>query len=113
MDTANEAGIPRRIRDGVLALREQVLGDPETVRLLERRKDMKLASGYNLFTCIRHQSVAESVAQLLVGSVGTLGVVTRATLRAQPYVQGHATTLIYSRSLQRRSSETWGELAST
>jgi FAD/FMN-containing dehydrogenase len=39
------------------------------------------------------------VAQLLVGSVGTLGIVTRATLRAEPYAEGRATTLLYFRNL--------------
>ncbi|MFW6164356.1 MAG: FAD-binding oxidoreductase [Planctomycetota bacterium] len=39
------------------------------------------------------------MAQLLVGSVGTLGILTRATLRAEPYVEGRATTLLYFRSL--------------
>jgi FAD/FMN-containing dehydrogenase len=35
-----------------------------------------------------------------VGSVGTLGVITRATLRAEPYAEGRATTQIYFRSLR-------------
>jgi FAD/FMN-containing dehydrogenase len=44
--------------------------------------------------------VRDWVGQLLVGSVGTLGVITRATLRAEPYVEGRATTLLFFRSLQ-------------
>ena len=100
VDTSDVASIPLYIQAGVLGLRESVLADQATVSLLERRKDFKLASGYNLFTFIRHQDVGAWVAQLLVGSVGTLGVVTQATLRAQPYVPGHATTLIYFRSLR-------------
>ena len=62
--------------------------------------ERKLASGYNLFTFLRHKRLSDWVAQLLVGSVGTLGVVTRATLRTEPYQEGRATTLLYFRSLR-------------
>ncbi len=100
VDTADESTIPARIREGVLALRDDVLADAATVRRLEARKDMKLASGYNLFTFIRHHTLGEFVAQLMVGSVGTLGIVTEASLRAEPYVEGHAAMLVYFRSLE-------------
>jgi FAD/FMN-containing dehydrogenase len=99
VDTDDEASIPARIREGVLALRDDVLADGPTVERLDGRKDMKLASGYNLFTFLRHERVGEIVAQLLVGAVGTLGVITCATLRAEPYVEGKATTLLYFRDL--------------
>ncbi len=99
VNTADEASIPRRIREGVLALRDDVLADGPTVERLDGRKDMKLASGYNLFTFLRHNRVGDFVAQLLVGAVGTLGIVTRATLRTEPYVEGKATMLLYFRNL--------------
>jgi FAD/FMN-containing dehydrogenase len=99
VDTADERSIPKRIRDGVLALRDDVLSDAQTARRLDARKDMKLASGYNLFTFLRHRRVGDFVAQLLVGSVGTLGVIAQATLRAEPYVPGHAAMLLYFRNL--------------
>jgi FAD/FMN-containing dehydrogenase len=99
VDTADEGSIPARIREDVLALRDDVLADAQTVQRLDARKDMKLASGYNLFTFLRHQQVGDFVAQLLVGSVGTLGVITQVTLRAEPYVKGHAAMLLYFRNL--------------
>ena len=99
VDTASEDTIPDRIRAGVLDLGHDLLSDAATVRRLDERKDMKLASGYNLFAFLRHDRVGEIVAQLLVGSVGTLGVITQATLKAEPYVPGHAAMLIYFRSL--------------
>jgi len=99
VDTADEATIPERIRRGVLALRDEVVADARAVRRLESRQNMKLTSGYNLFTFIRHQRVGDWVAQLLVGSVGTLGVVTQASLRAEPYVEGKATVSLYFRNL--------------
>lgn len=96
VNTADETSIPSRIREGVLA-------DANTVQRLEARKEMKLASGYNLFTFIRHQRMGDFVAQLMVGSVGTLGVITQATLRAEPYVEGHAAMLLYLRNLHEAS----------
>ncbi len=101
VDTADEESIPPRIREGVLALRDTILADAQAVRRLEARQNMKLASGYNLFTFLRHRQVGEFVAQLMVGSVGTLGVITQATLRAEPYVEGKATTMLYFRNLHQ------------
>jgi glycolate oxidase len=99
VDTAEEGSIPHRIHQGVLALRDDILADAQTVQRLEARKEMKLASGYNLFTFLRHEQVGDFVAQLMVGSVGTLGMITRATLQAEPYVEGHATMLLYFHNL--------------
>jgi FAD/FMN-containing dehydrogenase len=109
VDTADPASIPAHIRHGVTLLRDNILSDDEAVRRLETRADRKLASGYNLFTFVRDQesstpgidtpTIGAWVAQLLVGSVGTLGVVTRATLSAEPYVESRATTSLYFRHL--------------
>ena len=99
VDTADETSIPIRLRRGVLALRDDVLADDQAIRTLRARQEMKLASGYNLFTFVRHHRIADWVGQLLVGSVGTLGVITRVTLQAEPYFTGRATTLLTFRSL--------------
>jgi FAD/FMN-containing dehydrogenase len=100
VDTADEASIPDRIREGVTALYQAILADGPAYRRLDARAETKLASGYNLFPLLRRQRLGAWVAQLLVGSVGTLGVVTRATLRSEPYIDERATTLITFRSLE-------------
>lgn len=100
VDTAREESIPVRIRDGILTLRDDVLTDQKTVDRLNDRKDMKLATGYNLFAFLRYSHPGKLAAQLLVGSVGTLGVITRATLDVEPFVEGKATMLLYFRSLE-------------
>jgi FAD/FMN-containing dehydrogenase len=101
IDTTDPATIPTSIREGILSLREDVLADDALVGQLQRRQEMKIASGYNLFTFIRDREIGDLVAQLLVGSVGTLGVVTEATLRAEPTIPGKATTLLYFRDLDQ------------
>ncbi len=99
VDTADAASIPGSIAQGVLATRDEVLADAYAVRRLQARQDSKIASGYNLFAFLRQRQLGEMVAQLLVGSVGTLGVVVQASLRAEPYVESKATTLLYFRDL--------------
>jgi FAD/FMN-containing dehydrogenase len=99
VDMTDPASIPAAIRDGLSGLSRDLLADTPSVQRLAARMDRKLASGYNLFAFLRHQALPDRVAQLLVGSVGTLGIVTRATLRAEPYQEGRATTLLYFRSL--------------
>lgn len=99
VDTSREETIPDYIREGVKSLGRDILADRAVRDRLNARKDMKLASGYNLFTFVRHDRIGSHVAQLLVGSVGTLGIVTQATLRAEPYVEGKAAMLLYFRSL--------------
>jgi FAD/FMN-containing dehydrogenase len=99
VDTADAATLPVALQAALAGLRRDLLADTASARRLSARMDRKLASGYNLFTLMRHERPADWVAQLLVGSVGTLGVATRATLRAEPYREGRATTLLYFRSL--------------
>jgi len=99
VDTADETSIPDYLREGVLSLRDDLLRDERAVRTLKARQEMKLASGYNLFTFLRHHQLGDWIGQLMVGSVGTLGVLTAATLLPEPYVQGRAMTLLAFRSL--------------
>jgi len=100
VDTTDESSIPARIRDAVSALRDDVLADAAATARLDARKGMKLASGYNLFAFLRNLPVGELVAQLLVGSIGTLGIIVRATLRAEPYVEGKSSMLLFFRYLE-------------
>jgi FAD/FMN-containing dehydrogenase len=103
IDTADETSIPTLLRRGVLALRDDVVADDQAVRRLRARQEMKLASEYNLFTFVRHHHVVDWVGQLLVGSAGALGVITRATLWVAPHVEGRATSLLTFRSLYEAS----------
>ncbi len=101
VDTADERTIPDRIRRGVLAAHAAVQADGQAISWLRARQGMKLASGYNLLTLVRDEALSDFVAQLLVGSVGTLGVITEITLRAEPYEAGRSMTLLYFRHLDQ------------
>lgn len=100
IDTADTATIPAELAEGIRQLRQQVSADLESVALLERRRDMKCASGYNLGAMLGNLTDGELLAQCLVGSVGTLGIVVNATIRGQAIDPGRATTLLCFRSLE-------------
>ncbi len=99
VDTADPSSIPQDLLDGVASLRQDIDAGGAMREKLEARKDLKTASGYNVFPFIRDASPGETIAQLIVGSVGTLGLVTETTLGCVPFVPGKATTLLYFKDL--------------
>lgn len=99
IDTSNAKAIPARIKQGLKTLSQKIRKDEKATILLKKRQGMKIASGYNMFSLLQRTSLQERVTQLLVGSVGTLGFVTRATLRSVPYDPQRATMLLYFHDL--------------
>ena len=86
--------LPERIRDGVEEIRRRALADDAVLGLLRRRRDMKIASGYNLFALLEEDAHLR-LARLLAGSVGTLGIVTEARLRTVPVEAGRTTVEVF------------------
>jgi glycolate oxidase len=103
VDTADEKTIPERIATGLGDLERKIRGDAAAWKLLESRKALKTASGYNLFAFLNKLSPGERIAQLLAGSVGTLGLITSATLRAEVHESGRAVVLLYFNDLSETS----------
>lgn len=87
-------------------LEKQINKDNQTVALLKKRQHFKTASGYNLFSLINQQQPLKVLSQLFAGSVGTLGIVTQATLRVEPYIPKKTTLLFYFDSLHSLSIAT-------
>jgi len=100
VDTANERNLPVQISAEIAALKKMLLGESDLVSRLRERNGRKIASGYNLFTFLHDVSLSEHVAQLIVGSVGTLGAITGATLRTEPRVEGRSLALLYFLSIE-------------
>jgi FAD/FMN-containing dehydrogenase len=94
-DTADETTIPERFKSALTDLGRRLRADDAARGFLEARKGMKTASGYNLFAFLGDLSVGQLIAQLLCGSVGTLGLITGATLRAEVLERERATVLLY------------------
>lgn len=99
IDTSDETTIPPRMIDGIRHLDEIIRSDEQTGRRLRRRAERKIASGYNLFAFLEELPIGQLLAQLMVGSVGTLGIVTRASLRTEPYIEGKVVMTISFRDL--------------
>ncbi len=95
VDTGNDATIPERFRTRLMNLRQRLHSDRAAMTVLAGRRRLKTASGYNLFAFLDELSDGQLIAQLLVGSVGTLGLVLEATLRAALYEQQRVAVLLY------------------
>jgi FAD/FMN-containing dehydrogenase len=99
VDTSDERTIPARFKERIGRLAETMMNDQDARSFLAAREGRKIASGYNLFALTRDLSVGRMMAQLFVGSVGTLGFIVRATLRGEPYEPEKAAMLIYFEDL--------------
>ncbi len=95
VDTSDKTTIPERIAMRLADLERRMRGNSVAWKFLEAREGLKTASGYNLFAFARGLSEGERIAQLLVGSVGTLGLITSAGLRAEIHEHERATALLY------------------
>lgn len=95
VDTGDDRTIPDRFRVRLADLRRRLLADRPAREFLEARRGLKTASGYDLSAFLEELSCGTLLTRLLAGSVGTLGLVTGATLRAEPYEQRRAAVLLY------------------
>ncbi len=84
---------------GLLRLRDAVRAD-ETMRAeIERQFAVKNTMGYGVNSLLEHDSPADILAHLVVGSEGTLAFVASATLRTLPLRPHSATGLLMLRDL--------------
>lgn len=79
--------------EGLMRLRERVVGDAASVALIERQFAMKNTMGYALNAFLDFDTPASLLAHLVVGSEGTLAFVAEATFRTVPIRPAIATTL--------------------
>lgn len=95
VDTSDETTIPERFGTRLTELRQRLQADRAAMAALEARRQLKTASGYNLFAFLDDLSSGKLIARLLAGSVGTLGLVTEATVRAEPSEREQVVILLY------------------
>jgi FAD/FMN-containing dehydrogenase len=77
-------GLPPKLKEAVLNLRERILNDSEVISVLKEKENVKSSSGYNLRAFYRHETPEEIVTHLMVGSVGTLGIWTEIEMELVP-----------------------------
>jgi len=94
VDTADETTVPERFRIRLADLARRIRSDVKAREILDSRKTMKTASGYDLVAFLSNLSAEQRIVQLLTGSVGTLGIITRATLRGEIYERERAAIIL-------------------
>ncbi len=80
--------------EGLARLRDRVRGSAESVRRIEHQFSMKNTMGYGINSFLDHETPADILAHLMVGSEGTLGFVLGATYRTVPIYPHIATALL-------------------
>jgi FAD/FMN-containing dehydrogenase len=95
VDTGDEKTIPDRFSARLTGLQRRLLADLPARELLESRRGLKTASGYNLSAFLDNLPIGQLIAGLLAGSVGTLGLVTDATLRVEVHEPDRAAVLLH------------------
>jgi len=76
-------------------LRDEIRADPALVARIRRRFRLKNTMGYSLQAFLDHESPAEILARLMVGSEGSLGFLASMTLRTVPEPPARATALLF------------------
>lgn len=72
------------LAQGLTGLRDRIRGNPDSVRRLQAQFSLKNTMGYGLNSFLDHDTPAQILAHLVVGSEGTLGFVAEAVLRTVP-----------------------------
>jgi len=80
--------------EGLLRLRDRVRQNPESVRKIRHQFSMKNTMGYGINAFLDHDTPAELLAHLMVGSEGTLGFILSATFHTIPAYSQLATSLL-------------------
>ena len=79
---------------GLLALRGRVRSDPASVATIEQQFAMKNTMGYGVNALLDHDTPAQILAHLLVGSEGTLAFVAEAVFATVPILPRTASALL-------------------
>ncbi|MFB4275136.1 FAD-binding and (Fe-S)-binding domain-containing protein [Nonomuraea sp. MTCD27] len=82
------------LAEGLVRLRDRVRGNPDSVRRVQAQFSLKNTMGYGLNSFLDHDSPAQILAHLVIGSEGTLGFVAEAVLRTVPAHRLAATGLL-------------------
>ena len=101
VDTARADADERLRRDrpdlhaAVLTLRDEVRADHALAARIRAKFARKNTTGYSLHALVDHDSPAQILAHLMVGSEGTLGFLADVTLRTVPEPPFRATALLF------------------
>ena len=81
LDTSKK--IPKDIEEKIINLKKQILKDKNLIRYIEKRH--MVAGGYNLKAFLKYKKINELITHLIVGSTGTLILLTEVELKLPKY----------------------------
>ncbi|MEV0820610.1 FAD-binding and (Fe-S)-binding domain-containing protein [Nonomuraea rubra] len=82
------------LAEGLARLRDRVRKNPDSVRRIQAQFSLKNTMGYGLNSLLDHDTPAQILAHLVIGSEGTLGFVAEAVFRTVPAHRLAATGLL-------------------
>ncbi len=87
------------IYKGLLQIRDLIRGDKELADRVKRKFAIKNTTGYSMNAFVDYERPVDILAHLLIGSEGTLGFISEATLDTLPDKPVKATALVYFQEL--------------
>jgi len=102
IDTAKPGNSAREkeLTAEIAAIRDDIMADRELVKLIEYKYSIKDVTGLNLDPFVRFTDPLEIIAHVMVGSEGTLGFMSEATMATSHKSSFSASAMVYFNSMK-------------
>ncbi len=102
IDTARPSDSPRekQLVADICAIRDEICADAELVELIKYKYSIKNVTGLNLEPFVRFTDPYDIIAHAMVGSEGTLGFLSQATMATSHLFPRSASAMVYFSSLK-------------
>jgi len=87
-------GDQKRLAEGLLVLRKEVLEDTELVEKIKKKFSIKCVTGYGINAFVDFERPLDIFVHLMVGSEGTLGFVSEGTLKTRPLNPARSSSML-------------------